>query len=162
MHGFINLIPDFLFFFGFFGNYHCLCLQLWKRPSSLLSFLPPPPPHLTQEQWINVTQPGDLNQSINQLYLRNNHPVGDPLKHSREVWVEMFRQSLRNLTLLKPKKKFILLHSLRQETPFYDPESFRFAYVDIMELNVLENNCQCYKCRLLISQQHLKPDAKLS
>ena len=94
--------------------------------------------------------------------MRNNHPVGDPLKLSREVWVEMFRQSLRNLTLLKPKKKFILLHSLRQDTPFYDPESFRFAYVDIMELNVLENNCQCYKCRLLISQQHLKPDAKLS
>ena len=31
-----------------------------------------------------------------------------------------------------------------------------------MELNVLENNCRRYKCRLLISQQHLNPDAKLS
>ena len=31
-----------------------------------------------------------------------------------------------------------------------------------MDLNVLENNCRCYKCRLLISQQHLNPDAKLS
>ena len=31
------------------------------------------------------------------------------------------------------KKKFILLHCLRQETLFYDPEPFRFAYIDIME-----------------------------
>ena len=67
--------------------------------------------------------------------MRNNHPVGDPVKHSREVWVEMFCQSLQNLTLLKSKKKkkFILLHCLRQETLFYDPEPFRFAYIDIME-----------------------------
>lgn len=85
--------------------------------------------------------------------MRNNHPVEDPVKHSREVWVEMFRQSLQNLTLLKSKKmKFILLHCLRQETLFYDPGPFRFAYIDIMELNVLENNCRCYKCSLQIKR----------
>ena len=66
--------------------------------------------------------------------MRNNHPVGDPVKHSREVWVEMFRQSLQNLTLLKSKKKEVHFATLlKQETLFYDPEPFRFAYIDIME-----------------------------